>query len=297
MKKVIILLLVVSGGLNLVKGANLDVYSTTTPPVVDGVLNDPIWGHCHKATNFSLDIRSRREVRAQTVVKCVFTQQSIYFSFEFDEPLTDRIVAQCSLRDEDLYQYDDSGEVFLDVNYDRRTYFQFLFNSIGVVADGLQPGNDWSYNPNWTIATKVNPDQGNWVAEMEIPFVELGLTGAPSTGTMWGVNFARNRYTIRPVEHSSWAGIKGDWGRPEDFYTITFHFQAIDRINDVSKQVILNYPNPIFNIGSLLKQFNQGEMKIYNILGQLVKEVEGINSGIYFIQKKQRKITSHIIIK
>jgi hypothetical protein len=94
--------------------------------------------------------------------------------------------------------YDDSVEIFLDVNFNRTDYYQLIVNTAGkywgmycsswrATFEG-GGGRPWDPRPN--IKTTVNRAAGRWDCEIMIPFDQLG--GVPAKGARWSVNFTRN---------------------------------------------------------------------------------------------------------
>ena len=91
---------------------------------------------------------------------------------------------------------DDSVEVFVDVNEDRRDYHQLIVNFRGQYVgyycansdQGINArGSPWDARPE--IKTVVNAEAKRWTAEILIPFSSLG--GVPAKGSRWAVNFTR----------------------------------------------------------------------------------------------------------
>ena len=91
---------------------------------------------------------------------------------------------------------DDSIEVYLDTNNDRKDYYQLAVNAKGSYWAGRWPtpmseggkAVEWDCAP--TIKSTINPSGGQWSCEIMIPFDKLG--GVPAKGTRWAVNFCRN---------------------------------------------------------------------------------------------------------
>ncbi len=92
--------------------------------------------------------------------------------------------------------WDDSVEIFLDVNGDRNDYHQMIVNTRGQYWAAYYPNNRMDGDPQpWSgvqprIKTQINAQAQRWTCEVMIPFDQLG--GTPRKGQRWTVNFCRN---------------------------------------------------------------------------------------------------------
>ncbi len=92
---------------------------------------------------------------------------------------------------------DDSVEIFLDHNGNRRDYHHLIVTAHGryharYLASGdlgiSNQGAPWNVSPR--IKTAISREAGRWTAEIMVPFSHLG--GAPRKGDRWHVNFTRS---------------------------------------------------------------------------------------------------------
>ena len=139
----------------------------------------------------------------------------LYVGFLCTDPNPDAILAKCATNatnnpDASGIINDDSIEIFLDVNNDRRDYHQVIVNAHGYYWKAYYPTPTAmveSKFQGWPgeIRTKttINKQAGNWVCEVMIPFDQLG--GVPPKGSKWAVNFCRNFRGQKQDDHlSSW---------------------------------------------------------------------------------------------
>jgi hypothetical protein len=78
-------------------------------------------------------------------------------------------------------------------------------------AAGIRTAVRISGTPNDRSA----PDIG-WIAEVALPFADLGLAGPPAPGTVWRANFYRiERPHGGPEEYTAWSPTYRD---PADFH-------------------------------------------------------------------------------
>ena len=120
-------------------------------------------------------------------------EEFLYVSFVCKDPDVSRI------RDghhEGPYR-DDSVEVYLDTDFNRRDYYHLIVNTRGkylarYCSNGeigiADRGTPWSVSPQ--IKTSIDSAAGQWSCEILIPF--SSLDGVPKEGSRWAVNFTRN---------------------------------------------------------------------------------------------------------
>ena len=192
------------------------------PPKLDGVLDDPCWKTAGRASDFVTFWRVPGTDVKTTVLACA-DRRALYFGFVCTEPSTKNLLAKADKRDGRLW-LDDSVELFLDTNLDRRTYYQIIVNSKGVFFDqdtgapGLA-GAKW--NGPIRAAAKVWPDR--WTAEVRLDFAGLRL--AEAEGRVWGANFARSSMRGGRSLYS-WIKPKRNFGEAARFGKLTLPFDA-----------------------------------------------------------------------
>jgi len=185
-----------------------------TKPTLDGRLDDAAWKDVRTLTDFILDSGLAEPTR-QTVTRMGTTDDGLWFAFRCDETVRGRVRARVTKRDGLVWE-DDSCEIFLDANLDRKTYFQFIFNTLGTRYDGS--GKDGTWNGDWQVKTAW--ERGAWTAEVFIPWKTLGTR--PVRGNQWGLNLARNRTVTRPGKTSMWSPTLGTAHNPRRFGTVVF---------------------------------------------------------------------------
>ena len=144
------------------------------------------------------------------------------------------IVSPDKRRDDNLYE-NDVAELFLDPEGDGKWYYEFEVSPRGVIFDALFPSHrknlpqsrQWNA-PNMIAAAKIS--EGQWQAEMKIPFSDLSKTSEPpKVGTKWRMNLYRidqpEPQTTRKKhgDYSAWtAPLIGDFHALERFGTLEF---------------------------------------------------------------------------
>lgn len=190
------------------------------PPKLDGALNDPCWRNAGRIRDFETFFRLPHSKVTTTVLACA-DREALYFGFECTEPSTKDLVAKADKRDGPVWA-DDSVELFLDTNLDRRTYYQIIVNPKGVFFDqdkGARGLAGAKWNGPIKVAAKVWPDR--WTAEVRLRFAGLRL--AEAAGRLWGANFTRSSMRGGRSLYS-WVKVKKNFGEPERFGRIILPF-------------------------------------------------------------------------
>ncbi|MDD5697764.1 MAG: sugar-binding protein [Victivallaceae bacterium] len=194
------------------------ICKTSLPPRIDGEVKNDIWSTVPvTAANFRVKGKNEKADK-QTAVWILYDKENIYFCCYLIEPDIDKILTNHINRDSAVWQ-DDSIEIFLDVNNDKKSYYHFVCNAKGVQADEYNPSKDeknLAWNGKWQAAAKVG--KNCWFAEIAIPFKTLGLKAAPDSGTCWGISL--NRSETQKKEYSGWPD--GYFHAPEQFGKIIF---------------------------------------------------------------------------
>ncbi len=196
------------------------------PINIDGSLDDPGW--LGQTALSALVLATDGSVpRQSTEVKCCWDDQHLYVAFA----CRDRdIWGNFENRDDPIYD-EEVVEVFLAPTGDVRHYFEIEVSPNNVIFDArvFNPEGDrkmmlvereWNaeglrtaVRVSGTINDRESPDIG-WIAEMAIPFVDLGLTAPPAVGTVWRANFYRIERG-ETAEFSAWSPTYRD---PADFH-------------------------------------------------------------------------------
>ena len=182
-----------------------------TPPVLDGKLDDPCWKTAGVAADFLLD-SGKGIASDRTTARLCFDRENLYIGITCPEDDWGKVKATVREHDGPI-DSDDDIEIFFDTNEDRKTYYQFMLNTLGTQSDILNGSGAWDCA--WTV--KVQREDDHWLAEVSIP---LKVLGKASVGTTWGFNIGRGQ----PGKQAwaSFAGITGKWAVPGQFATLRF---------------------------------------------------------------------------
>ena len=209
-----------------VQNRTLYALRTKEPIKVDGKLTEKAWQQASPVEHF-VYYKSLRLGCRETVCRMLYDDKYLYVGFECFDPKAKSI--KIAKRDRDRHELCESVEVFLDPKRDRKTFVQYIVDAAGNLFDAARRADDRGalaytkeFNGKPEFATRVDKDR--WVAEIAIPFSELGAT--PKAGTRWGANVCRNICNGREngKEEPVAAGYLGGKGfrTPEAFPTLQF---------------------------------------------------------------------------
>ena len=165
-------------------------------PVVDGQLNEPVWGKAAKVGNFyqAAPYLGQPASRA-TEVLVLSTVDKLFVAFRCAVSSRSAIRAYETRYDGQM-RHDERVSVFLDTLHTHDRTYVFTVNARGTKADERFGNRDW--NAQWEAAVQVGETE--WTVEIAIPYTIL--TFDPNR-PVWGVNFGR--YVSERDEWTVWA--------------------------------------------------------------------------------------------
>ncbi|MFT7382335.1 MAG: hypothetical protein ACI9Z3_002229, partial [Roseivirga sp.] len=187
---------------------SIEIRRTTTPIIIDGVLDDAAWALADSAYNWQqfFPFDSSLAV-AQSVARILYDDEFIYVSGVMKNPLGDRDYITPSLRRDFRGEANDSFSIIIDAFQDNTNGVIFGINPFGVRREGLIANGgsgEGAFSLDWDNKWFGEAKQydGYWVAEMAIPFKTLRFTANQS---QWNVNFYR--VDSEYAERSTWSPI------------------------------------------------------------------------------------------
>ena len=182
----------------------------TTPPAIDGRLDEPCWTRAVAANEFS-DPEGNACTIEPTAVRFARDASNLYFAARCTQ--TDGPPLVRALERDAAVHRDDCVGVFLCADPAGKTVYQIYFNAAGTVFDqkitveapGQYGGEMAKWDGAYTVATQQAADE--WIVEAAVPFAVLG-TAPPAPGDRWRVNFRR-----KEMSRGSYA----DWQYPVDY--------------------------------------------------------------------------------
>jgi hypothetical protein len=200
---------------------------TTTPPVIDGKLDEAVWQNAVWTEKF-MDIEGEGKPNPtwDTRAKMVWNTEGLYIGAELLDP---HVWAYLNNHD-DIVFYDNDFEVFIDPDNDTHHYYEIEINATNTIFDLFMPkpyrnnsGAMFAYNtPGMKTAVSImgtlnnsNDTDKGWIVEMFIPFkaVTMGnVAKIPADGDFWRIDFSRVEWDVE-VKDGKYLKLKGPNGR------------------------------------------------------------------------------------
>jgi hypothetical protein len=190
--------------------------ATSTPPVVDGRLDDAAWSAAPWTDDFvDIEGAARARPRLRTRVRMTWDATALYVAAELEEP---DLWATLTRRDAVIF-HDNDFEIFLDPDGDAKRYFELELNALNTQWDLFLPipyrdggkavdafdiaGLQTAVALDGTLNDPHDRDLG-WTVELRIPFASLAAQdvahGTPRAGDRWRVNFSRVQWDLEVVD-------------------------------------------------------------------------------------------------
>ena len=175
------------------------------PPTIDGVLDDMCWKVAPQADGFT-HVGNENPVEDDSVVKLVYTDESVYVAWHLYDSQPDKIVARQRKDHVEFGKAEDwvsfSIDPFHTHRFSNRTYF--MANPLGkkFVRSSARNADKIEWLEQWNVAADIVKD--GWVVEMEIPWRMLDYPDATEPIQM-GINFDRGQ--ARTNERSWWSNV------------------------------------------------------------------------------------------
>ena len=144
----------------------------TTPPVIDGRLDEPLWQQAPSASNFKTWLPDYgADLSERTIVYYAYDAENLYFAFRAFDREPGKIKASLSARD--ATRQDDWICVNLDSFDDQQALYSFYVNPLGIQSDSRFAANkeDLGFDAVWYSAGRI--DQQGYTIEMRVPFKSI----------------------------------------------------------------------------------------------------------------------------
>ena len=147
-------------------------FKTDTPPVIDGILDDPVWQKAPHVTgfktwrpDFGIDMVEK------TVVYYAYDPENLYFAFRCFDSQPNKIKASVTSRDN--IQSDDWICINLDSFNDQQSLYAFYINPVGIQGDSRFEGGQEDLNVDMVWYSDGNIDDEGYAVEIKIPFKSI----------------------------------------------------------------------------------------------------------------------------
>jgi hypothetical protein len=172
------------------KASPVRIPFTERPPLIDGKLDDEVWGSAAVFRDFyQIQPGDNEQPSKPTEVYVAYDSEHLYLAFKaWDEP--DKIRATLTKRDEAFRE--DNVRVWLDTFDDQRRAYVLGFNPFGIQQDGIftEGREQVDFSVDIVMESKGAIFDWGYAVEAKIPFKSLRYQAGP--GKFWGFNTARN---------------------------------------------------------------------------------------------------------
>jgi hypothetical protein len=149
-------------------------FRTDIPPLIDGVLDDPVWKHAPTETGFKTWTPDfGKDMAEKTVVSYAYDRENLYFAYRCYDREPSKIKATLAARD--TIQRDDWVCLNLDSFNDAQSLYAFYVNPLGIQGDsrleGALENEDYTVDVVWYSAGKI--DAEGYAVEIKLPFKSI----------------------------------------------------------------------------------------------------------------------------
>ena len=193
--------------------ATLRAVRITTPPQIDGKLDEQVYKDIQPAGDFiQQEPLEGRPATDTTEVWVLFDDKNVYVAARMFEQDSSKRVTSDMRRDASNMYNNDHIAVLFDTFNDRRRAFIFGVNPLGVQEDGVQTEGSFNagrmfgmngsvdLSPDYLFESKGVLTPQGYVVEIRIPFKSLRYPTTP--GAKWGLNVLRK--TQRTGREDTW---------------------------------------------------------------------------------------------
>jgi len=208
---------------------DLTAVRVSTPPTIDGLLDEEIWQEAPVNTRFiSLAVGRDFEgvPHVDTCLQAAYDDEHLYLAVRLADPEVEALRAETDAADPlgMFTKQDDMLAMLLQPAGQRVRQFGVNAGSVSyaLLADGGRwPGRadkDELAGEVWRVAVK--PGDGYWTVEAAIPFTSLDAM-APSPGEDWKMNVIR-RFRHFLVPEIYWSRVHAGWGDTDHYGVLSF---------------------------------------------------------------------------
>ncbi|HEY3380564.1 MAG TPA: DUF5916 domain-containing protein [Vicinamibacterales bacterium] len=169
-------ILVVLGGATAARGADtVHPLRASTPPIIDGRLDEVLWQNAPSASNFKTWLPDYgADLSERTIVYYAYDAENLYFAIRAFDREPSRIKASMASRDNT--RQDDWICINLDSFNDQQALYSFYVNPLGIQSDSRFAANkeDLGFDAVWYSAGRI--DEQGYTVEVRIPFKSIRYT-------------------------------------------------------------------------------------------------------------------------
>ena len=173
---------------------------TSSPPKIDGILDEDIWNNVPIATDFfQFEPYNGKPALQKTEVKLIYDDNALYIGAMLYDTAPDSILTELGKRDNDDLNADMFSMDLCPFN-DGLNGLEFKVTASGVQIDAKYSADYHDANWNAVWKSKININDKGWSIEMKIPYSAIRFPKKDKQ--VWSVNFWRQIRRYR--EWSTW---------------------------------------------------------------------------------------------
>jgi len=199
------------------KDFRLHIRKTSSPVIIDGIINEEAWKHTDVADSFFMVLpEDTGKANELSEIRMTYDDKYLYLAATFYNSTPGTYYVE-SLRRDFSFGKNDNFLIFIDPFNNQTTGFSFGTNAAGAQWDGtmFNGGNvDLNWDSKWI--SEVKRDKDKWVFEMAVPFKSIRYKKGVKE---WGINFSR--LDLKSSEKSSWTPI------PRQFPTASLAYTGV----------------------------------------------------------------------
>ena len=194
------LVVATSANAQAVATSGLHAERATTPPKLDGVLDDAAWAHEPMSLEPWVSYNPLRgePAKQRTNVWIAYDDQAIYFAFRCFDEEPGKIRTTITRRDNAWN--DDWIALSLDSTRAGQVAYHMFVNPSGIQMDALNTGQNEDSAPDWVWQSAGRVDDQGYAVEIRLPLQSIRFHGGPNVEM--GVLFFR---------HNSRMGVSWSW--------------------------------------------------------------------------------------
>ncbi len=231
----------------------LNVKKLSSPVIIDGKIDEPVWIEAEKADNFFMVLPiDSGAADSKSEVVMTYDDKAFYLGFTFFDELPGKRIME-SYRRDFQFSNNDNFLVFFDTFLDQTNGYSFGISASGAKWDGIM-SNGNNINLNWDCKweSKTVHYEDRWVTEMRIPFRSIRFK---SGADKWNVNFSR--MDLKRNEKSSWAPV------PRNFSTSTLAYTGVLEWEEPLPKSKMMFSVIPYVFGSVTKDYEAGTKADY----------------------------------
>lgn len=167
----------------------IQAHYITTPPNIDGVIDEALWGEITPVTDFRQRVPVDGAPASEgTEVRIAFDENNLYFAVINRDTEPDRI-RRSILHREGRIDQDDNIRIGLDTYHDKRNAYIFELNPFGTQGDALITDesmtlSDWNWEGVYESEGRITEE--GWIVEAAVPFTTIRFSDdeAPEMGIL-----------------------------------------------------------------------------------------------------------------